>query len=429
MGGEASQADPSYPKGRDDDVGRQDTVMATHAQTRKGKRRAVAPPPPKRQVPVGGFGRERFRLTLLRRQRRLADLALDELTEHVNWTRDSAVRSGEINFRRPLSDRQATAVAQGDQVRCDVDLNQTGAWRRVWQMTVDAPSEQISTGALSLALKAGLKGLQSSKAAFRYRDKTAREITLDVARRFHVKIGRLPAAGHRIDRLVRHSISPLDLLTLAWRDEHRATGRRFDLSVSRGVIDVTEIRQPAVTLVIRDELLDTTLEQTLARMASAIVVTSTRTVGGRKRKIQVTVVDEARRRRYGHVVRHVNHPGLHSEAAARKYGREQLARLHKPTGTLEFTHPGIPGLDKGDVIRLVIPRVSFDEIMYATSVEHELSAGSYQMTVTCLFHDPWTVDKGKQRAAAKRRQAAQRRNRPGATAATPPKPKRAGRRS
>ena len=375
------------------------------------------------------YGRERFRFTLRRDQRKLPALRIDRNVESCTWERDGAVRSGTLEFRRPQVADQAGMVARGDRVVCEVDLAGNGRWRRLWVMTVDTPTEQVASGTLTLQLKPELRSLESSRASFRYRGKTARQITLDVARRFRVPVGNLPRARHRIDRLVRRSISPVDLLTLAWRQERVATGRRFDVSVSRGVIDVNELREPDRMLVLDEAIIDATVQRTLAEMTSAVVVTSTRRVGGRSEKIRARVVDRDRQRRYGHVTRRVHKPGLKTVAEARKHGREVLARLQRPRSELTFTHPGLPFLDRGAVVRVRMDRADFNRVAFVQATRHMLTPNSYEMEVTATFDDPWR-DQRRERARRKRQAAARRRRRPGASGQVErPRPAKARRRS
>lgn len=401
--------------------------MATHKQTKKGPRRSSAPRQRKR-VTALDFGRERFRFTLRREQRRLRPLNIDPYVEHANWGRESAIKTGELNFRRPLTGMQAGAIAQGDRVRCEVDLHGNGQWRRLWHMTVDTPNHQIAGGIMSMALKAELKAAQESKAAFKFKGKNARQITLAVAKRFHLTVGTLPKATHKIDKLVRKSASPVDVITAAWKAERTATGRRFDIDLSRGQIDVNELREPAHMLLVGDAILDAAIKHSLRRMCSAVVVTSTRREGGRKKKLKVKVVDHARVRRYGYIVRHVNKPGLKTTAACRRHGREYLARLAKPTEDLTFSHPGLPFLDRGDSMRVTLADADLRQVVcYVKSTNHEVSAGSYTMDVVVGFTDPW-IDARKERAKRKREAAARRRRRESRGRSRAPEPAKAGRR-
>lgn len=401
--------------------------MATSVQTRRGRRRSTTGPS-RLTVSAGEFGRERFRFTLRRDQRRLPALDIDPNVETANWERDRAVRSGSLAFRKPLTGMQAAAIVQGDRVLCEVDLRSDGRWQRLWMLTVDDPEEQVAEGAVSLNLKVELKALSATRTAFAYRNKTAREITLELAARFHVQVGYLPAAGYKIPKLIERSASPVDVLDRAWDEEYTHTGRKFNFTTARGLIDVTELAEPKTRLVIGEDAIDADLKRELSNMTSAIIVKSEHKVGGRTRKIQVKVTDAGRLRRYGYVVRTVEKAGLDSEATARRYARQQLARVQKPTGELTFSHPGLPFLDAGAVIELHIPHASFDEQVFVKSTSHTLSAGSYTMDVTVAYADPW-VDVRKERAKKLREQAARRRNRAGATASAQPTTAKAARRS
>lgn len=403
--------------------------MSAAINTARGQRRSGVTGRRGQTKTALDFGRERLRFTLRREQRRLTALNIDPYVEHVDWARDNQVRTGELNFYRPLTGLQAGAIAEGDRVLCEVDLHGTGQWRRLWYMTVDTPQHQIVQGTLSMALKAGLKTAQESKAAFSLKGKDARQITLEVARRFHIQVGPLPEAHHKIDKLVRKSASPVDVVTAAWAAERTATGRRFDVDLSRGRIDVTELREPFYMLLLGPAIIDAAVQQTLRSMASAVIVTSTRRVGGRRQKLRVKVVDEARVNRHGYIVRHVNHPNLASAAAARRWGLRWLARQAKPTEDITFTHPGLPFLDKGDALRLTLADADLNNLLcFVKSANHQCSAGSYTMDVTVGLSDPW-VDVKAERVKKMKANAARARKRAGATATTAPKTAKAARRS
>lgn len=403
-------------------------VSVASATAARAARRKTAAPSRRRQLPALQFGRERFKFSLHREQRRLPTLDIDPYVTSCNWQRSGALMTGEINFQRPLTGLQASEIAQEDRVRCHVDLGD-GKWHRLWQMTVDTPSHQITDGLIAVALKGELKALERTRAAFKFRRKTARQITLEVARRFHVKVGRLPTAHHRIDRLVRKHATPLEVLEQAWKEEREATGRRFDVDLTRAMIDVAELREPAHMLMLGEAIMDATVTQSLDHMTSAVVVTSTRKVGGKRRKVRTRVVDQARVKRHGYIVRHVSKAGLGSEAAARRYGRQQLARTLRRREDLTFTHPGLPMVSRGDAVHLTLPQANIRQLAWLKAARHHVSAGSYTMECTVGFDDPW-VDVRAERAKAKRRQAARRRQRSNAErSSAPPRPARASRRS
>lgn len=386
-------------------------------------------------APPVDFGREQFRFTLLRTARKLPALDIDPFVEHADWQRADSQRTGELNFRRPLTQRAADQVANGDVVRCEVDALSSGQWRRLWQMTVQTPSEDIAAGSLSLALASQLDPVTKNRAAFKFRKDHAHprgwkadQITRAVAKRFHIKLGRVAVAHHYMTRLVETSAGPLDVIVRAWQHERTQTGRRYDVDTSRGILEVLELRRPKYMLLIGAAIADATVEHRIDGIASAIVATATRHEAGKrtKRKLHVKVIDAARVRRYGYIVKTVSAPaGIDTVAELRRYAKRRLARLHAPRPTVTFTHPGLAWIDRGDAILLQLPEAGLVQLVFVTEARHNLSAGSYTMDVTVAWTDPWAADARAARVAKKKTAAARKRNRTTSATSTPPVPKKA----
>lgn len=368
------------------------------------------------------FGREQFRFRLYRTTRRLPTVDIDPWVESVNWERAGSVRTGELNFRRPLGQHSASMIAAGDEIRCELDTWGTnGPWRTLWQQSVTTPSDQIKDGIVALTLASPLNPLAKSKAAFKFKKNKAkptgwdaREITLAVCKRFRVPVGSLPEATFRNHSLVEKSLSPLDMITRAWSLERKHTGRRFDIDISKGNLTVTEMREPLYMQLLGAAIADATISESLAGVASAVVANVThKAKGSRKaRKLAVKVTDPGRLARYGYIVKTVTAPkSVESVAALRKWAKERLARTFRAKRTVTFTHPGLPLVDRGDALRLYLPEVDFHQVVFVTTVSHNLSAGSYTMDVTIGFDDPWRADQRKARVQKKKDAAAARRAR------------------
>lgn len=381
------------------------------------------------------YGREEFRFTLLRTSRRLPTLNIDPFVEHANWERGDIGRTGELNFRRPLTARGASEIAHGDVVRCELATSGEGNWRRLWQMTVKTPTHDIVPGLISLALATQLKPAYKNKASFKFRkDKQhprgwrADQITRSVAKRFHIPIGRVARGTHYITRLVETNAGPVDVIVKAWRREREVTGRRYDVDLSRGILEVLELKRPQYMLLLGPAITEATIEHRTAGVTSALVATATRHAKGKrsKRRLLVKVTDPARLRRYGYIVKTVKAPrGVDTISELRRWAKARLAREHAPRQDVTFTHPGLPWVDRGDAITLDIPEDGLRQLVYVTAVRHDVSAGSYTMQVTVAWTDPWKADEREQRVKLKKAAAARRRNRPGGTAAKPPTPKKA----
>jgi hypothetical protein len=385
------------------------------------------------------FGREQFRFRIQRTARRLPSLDIDPWVETATWQRSGSNRTGELNFRRPLGAHTASMIAYGDELLCEwAQWDSTGPWARLWRMKVATPSHQIKEGIIALALSGVLDSLTKSKVAWKFRvDKahphgwTAEQITLNVCQRFHIPIGHIPKGTWRVSKYVPKSASPEDVITWAWGQEKTHTGRRFDVDSSTGVLNVTEIAEPQYLLIMGASMLDATVTQSLTGIASAVVATATHKVKGKKdTKLRARVVDAAREARYGYIVKTVHAPaGIQSVAALRKWAKDRLASLYASKKQLTFSHPGVPLVDRGTALRAYLPEADLDQIVFVTSVEHDLSAGSYEMQVTVGFDDPWKTDQRKARAQQKKDAAAARRHRTSTAKTTAPTAKKAATRS
>lgn len=404
--------------------------------TAKAARRAEQPHVPwTAPAPPLAFGREAFRFTLLRTARGLPALDIDGFVEHVNWERSGMDRTAELNFRRPLTARGATQIANGDIVRCELAPWGSEQWRPLWQLTVGTPSEQIAAGSISISMTSQLKPATKNKAAFKFRKDgthpsgwTADQITRAVASRFHITLGRVAKGEHHIHRMVDMSTSPLDIIVRAWKQERVHTGRRYDVDMSRGILEVLELKRPAYMLSIGAAIADATIAQRIGSIATSLVVTATRYEKGKrtKHKLRVKVTDPARTKRYGYIVKTVKAPaGIDTLEELRKYALGRLARMHAPRPTITFTHPGLPWLDRGDALMLALPEDGITQLVYVTTVRHDLSAGAYTMDVGIRWTDPFAADAKAVATATKKAAAAQKRNRPTSSSAKAPTPKKA----
>lgn len=407
-------------------------MAASSKKTKKGKRRAPKPPTYKRRGPDVALGREHFRLVLRRGRRKLPAVSLDELVEHVDWTRDGSFRTGELNFRRPLGVRGVELVQQADSIDLYVAPIGSSRWRLVWRMQVDMPNHQIKEGIISVALKSALKPAQEQRRGWKQRaGRRAHQIARYAAQRFHVRVGRLAVGHARLPKLLKKKASVVDVVTWAYKHERERTGRRFDVDLSRGVLDVVELKDSRYMLELGPAIIDATISHDLKGLATALVVTSTRKVKGsnKRTKLRVKVVDRARQRRYGYIVRHVSHAGLDSRAEARRWAKRRLARMQRPKRAVTFTHPGIPWLDRGQACTLYLPDEGLHRVCWVKAVRHTLAAGSYEMELEVGFGDPYR-DARRERVKKRREAAARRRKRRArGDTHTTPRTKKAARRA
>lgn len=397
------------------------TGAQRYAASPAGRKRGSRPKA-KRVAPVE-YGRESFRLTV-RRVRgtvKLPTITLDPLTTAFTWERAGAVMTGTLSFGDPALRRLPGLVRKDDVVRCEVRTRPGAAWRPLWEMTVTSAPRSIADRSTELALRSRLLPAQRTRHHWRFRkgrDRpngwTADQVTRSACARFRVQVGDLPKGRHRISKLVDKSASVVEIVTAAWQLEREHTGRRFDVSIARGMVDVREVRRPRYMLLMGPTLTDAVQSTGVSsRFASAVVVTSTVKRHGSKarRKIRVLVVDRARVRRYGYVRRHVHKADLSSVAEARKYGRQWLARVAQPWTQINLTHPGVPWVARGDGVRLNLPDELLTTDVYVLGASHSVGYGAYTMTLTATVTDVFAKDERAARVKRRKAEVARRRHR------------------
>jgi hypothetical protein len=373
-----------------------------------------------------------MRVVARRDRRHLPAFVMDELVEHVNWERADSDMTGEVNFRRPLGSRGVEVLLSSDMVELWIaptfgsrDLR----WERLWRMKVATPRHQIKEGVLSVALKASLSHWDDEQVAWKVKaGRKAHQVARIAAARFKMPVGRLAVGKHKLPKKIVKKGSVKKIVTWAYGEERTETGRRFDITTRRGVLEVLELRYPKYALELGDAILDAELAHSISDVASVVVVTSSsRKRGSRKsKKLKVRVTDRARLKRYGRIEKTVEKSGLKTRAAMRRYGRKYLARHRRVVKEIAFTHPGIPHLDRADACRVRLTEDNVYLVGFVKSVRHTASAGSYEVDVTVNIDDPY-VDKKKAKTKKKRAAAAKKRGRKTTDTTTSPKPKRAAR--
>lgn len=397
------------------------TTRQKYAASAKGRKRGSRPKA--RKIAPVEYGRESFRVTC-RRVRgpvKLPALNLDALVTGFSWERSGAVMTGSLSFGDPALRRLPGLVAKNDVIRCEVRTRPGAAWRPLWEMSVVTPTRSITSRTTELSLRSRLTAAQRTRHNWRFRKGkakpngwTADQITRSACARFRIEVGDLPKGRHRIDKLVDKSASVVEIITAAWQLEREHIGRRFDVSIARGRIDVREVRRPRYMLLMGPTLADAvTSEGVSSKFASAVIVTSTAKKKGatKRRKVRTLVVDRARVRRWGYVRRHVHKSGLASVSEARKYGREWLARVAQPWTQVDLTHAGIPWVGRGDGVRLALPDELLTADVYVLRATHTVAPGDYTMALTATVTDVFAKDERAARVKRAKANAARQRHR------------------
>jgi hypothetical protein len=341
----------------------------------------------------------------------------------INWYRQGAVMQGSVTLNRAGLRRVPSEVQKGDVLRLLVQASDGQPFKPLWEMEVRKRTPSVGSGSSDLTLRSRYAAAQHTRMHWRFRDDkahpngwTADQIVRRAAARGKVRVGRLARGKHRIRKLVDKSASVLEIAVAAYTRDRHWTGRQFDVTLARGVLEVLELRRPRYMLLLGPQITDVVTNDPLAApFASALVLVAKvkRKGSKRRRKLRVRVVDRARVRRFGYIERTVNvhDDKIDTRGELRKHGLRLLARRGKPFKTATVTLAGIPWVDRGDGCRLVVPEEGIATAVYVTRANHTLSSGSYTMDLDVQVEDPWAKDAKAARVRQKKAAARARRSR------------------
>lgn len=223
----------------------------------------------------------------------------------------------------------------------------------------------------------------------------------------------------------------------AYKHERNYSGRKFVVRFREGKLQVVELRHSKTLLMLGSTLLQATIQRTMrGRFADAATVRATigkpsnktkkteeeeaakhtgkaktKKKGSKQEKLEIEVKAGNAIKRFGYVHRNITlEDPVSSKAEARKQAKRELVKSMRPNRNVNFSHPGITTLFRGDAVKLRIREIGISEVVYVTAVSHTIAAGEYTMQVTVKYEDP-TVDKQGEKIREKQCEKARKNNR------------------
>lgn len=378
------------------------------------------------------FGGDRWRVTRLARGKELR--VTDQVTA-FNWDDTSAELSGSMTVQQTPVHLQ---VNQTHKFRVEWTPREAGAFEHLWTMKVASPDKGMVNDQWGLELSTSLSDVRKSRDNYRFkRDRahprgwTADQVARHVAAKVGLRLGRLAKCTHRITNLHKSDADPIDVITLAYRAERRATGRRFFLSWD-GRLNIDALKRSEELLELSGAIIDASYKTEYAdTFATVLTVRATtkarddKTKSGAKRKTKhrrktfhVRVTSPKGVREYGYVHRTVTAPDADTPAEARKYGAHLLAKNMRPKQTLTVTVPLMPTLRRGDAFKVEWREEGLTQVVFVSQASHSVSPGSETTQLTATFDDPF-VDAQAERDKKRRAAKARKRRRPGSNDKAP----------
>lgn len=394
-------------------------------------------------------GDERFSVELTKRKAsgKAGDkLLIDDWVTGLSWEDAGPHLRGTLSLAKPHAwGERPLGVRPGDSVVCRVFTKAGGDAKEVWRMRVVGPvAAEALDGTMEVALQTDYALYRRSRGDFKYvkgrrhrRGWSCDEITRDVCERFRIPYVReeLPRGRHKIEKLVRKNVSPMEIIAEAYRREAGFAGYKFAIHFRHGRLNVDWLRYPEFMYILGPAIVGATVERSVkGSYATAVEVKRTIKKDGKREKISSgLIVNERGARRSGFVRRLVHAEAGNSAAALKGRAKRYLARQFKPRYEVTVRHPGVPWVRRGDALRLYVPEEGVTTengqavICFVNAVTHTVAAGEYTMEITVRFADPF-LDERKARSKQRREDKKRKRKRT-RDAKHAPKPKKSEQRS
>ena len=347
---------------------------------------------------------------------------IDPLIESLTWRYEPGdpVMHGELGLRQ-RTHWDGARIAQGDTLRLDVFW--FGRWTECWRMMLRDPQDQLASG-VTFTLDEPTVILQESRDDFHYvKSKKGGhpngwrcdQIVRDVAKRYHIKLGRVAKGRRQIHSLSYDGYSPLQIIQRAYALERAETGHRYVIRYRNGRLEILPMRRNPLLYALSDQIQDGLLGLTERGDGFATAYTARATIkdGKKTKKVSVVVQDKDAVRKYGFIHRVPRLGDVKDVTHARNEARRRLNKHAQRKRTLTgVTHPAIPLIYRGDAIEVSVPSrglTGAQAIGFISAGTWSLSSGEAVMSLDLTFDDPFVTTtkarKAKDKATRKRKAA------------------------
>jgi hypothetical protein len=363
-----------------------------------------------RQGPQLDVGREVWRVWLLPGGGR-PRLQLDAAATALEWTDADAVLRGSVQVQDARG-MKAANIGIGSQVALEYAPRPGAPFRELWRMRVQEPVASLKDESASLTVANDMALLQASVDDFKYtrnpkskpKGWRADEVIADVCARYGLPGPVLPAMKHVVKNYVRAGVSPFDVIVEMLKFERGSSGRRYVLAMEGGRVTVRPLRRSERLLVLGPSLVDAQYQATMrGDWATALTVRGKGTQEAGKdakghrrtttRKLAVEVRSAAGVKRFGYVHRIAVAPDADTAEEARDLGMRHLATVMAPLKEAPITHPLIPGVKRGDSLRLQLDAAALRQVVFVKEARFQVRPGEATMDLQVTFDDPYVDEK------------------------------------
>lgn len=330
---------------------------------------------------------------------------IDSFTDSFTWN-DAPTIEGELTLRLPDDYRFSIPLDRGHRVR--LEATGYGQTSQVWTMRCRAPEVDPIAGTLTIGLVDQFQALRGvvrpdwtfkAGKSFRPYGWTAKEIVVHICKELGLPVHPNELAACTVRKSWKfHHESAYEVMVKAYNQEAQASGRTFVYRMVNGHVSITpRFKRNDLLFVLRDQIMNALLSaqapedtaQLAARPATVVTCTGTMKVDGKIKKESVTVSQPSLFAALGKVHGFTSLGRVHSRRDLERHATRVLAAGVRVQPLIKITHPGLPFIQRGDAMKMVIPGYGYDGtvLIFVQSASHTVAGGTYTTDLELIASD------------------------------------------
>lgn len=298
---------------------------------------------------------------------------ISELVESIKWKgrKGSAARSVSISLLDCKGAQSGIDVTKGHQ------LIFSYKGKELFRGMIMSQQQSESFKMPITAYDNGIY-LSNNKDTFVYENKTVHDIFIDVCKRFGIKYSDVAKTSYKIPELTKSKTTAWDAILDAISQDFKATGTKYYVNSSRGVLSLIKRRENILQWVLETggNIMSYTYKKSIEDIKTRLKILSD------EDKVYAVKKNTELEKKIGIFQDIEKKDDDLSEAKLQEHIKETLKEISTPEISLSVEALGIPDVISGVGVYVIIDELGIKRTFYVDEDTHTFKGGSHTMNLT-----------------------------------------------
>ena len=298
---------------------------------------------------------------------------ISELVESIKWKgrKGSAARSVSISLLDCKGAQSGIDVTKGHQ------LIFSYKGKELFRGMIMSQQQSESFKMPITAYDNGIY-LSNNKDTFVYENKTVHDIFIDVCKRFGIKYSDVAKTSYKIPELTKSKTTAWDARLDAMSQEFKATGTKYYVNSSKGVLSLIKRRENILQWVLETggNIMSYTYKKSIEDIKTRLKILSD------EDKVYAVKKNTELEKKIGIFQDIEKKDDDLSEAKLQEHIKETLKEISTPEISLSVEALGIPDVISGVGVYVIIDELGIKRTFYVDEDTHTFKGGSHTMNLT-----------------------------------------------